>query len=100
MPDASKNGLFEIVIEPRPRDEQMATLSAELRAEVDTAWRAEGGRLIVALGSAGAFSAVVGCLRAWLGRDNSRRIDVYWDAGGTGQLITLTGADTDVQAVR
>ena len=39
-------------------------------------------QVIVALGSAGSFTAVVDCLRAWLGRDRDRRIDVRWVENG------------------
>lgn len=63
---------------------------------MDTTWRGAGDQIVVALGSAGAFS----CLRAWLDRDASRRIDVGWDAAGAGHLVTLTGAAADVQVVR
>lgn len=67
---------------------------------MDTTWRGAGDQIVVALGSAGAFSAAASCLRAWLGRDASRRIDVGWDAAGAGHLVTLTGAAADVQVVR
>jgi|SRR6266566_1759601 len=93
MPGAGSDGSFEVVVEPRndqydPDDDgwrdQVATLYADLDASFDTIRRArpvegaKGGadQLILALGSAGVFTAVVECLRAWLGRDRDRRIDV------------------------
>ena len=107
MSGAGSDGLFEVEIEPRndsydPDDvgwlDQMATLYADLGAQVDTV---RGGRpvegakgaveqLIVSLGSAGVFGAVVDCLRAWLGRDRDRRIDLR--CGGARRKILLAAA--------
>jgi hypothetical protein len=56
--------------------------------------------LVVALGSAGAFTAAVECLRAWLGRDRGRRIDIRWDENGQQRYVTLTGDTIDVDSVR
>ena len=111
------DGPFEVAVEPRndeydPDDDrwrdQVATLYADLHAQVDTVRRGhavEGAKgtidqLIVALGSAGAFSAAVDCLRAWLGRDRDRRIDLSWDESGVERRITLTGDAVDVETIR
>ena len=114
-PDAV--GSFHIVIEPhsdqydsdddRWRD-QVATLVADLDARADTVRRGrpvEGTKgaadqLIIALGSAGAFQAAVDCLRAWLGRDRDRRIDVRWEENGVERSVTLTGEAVDAETVR
>jgi len=117
MSDPGAGGPFEVVVEPHNdhydpdaegwRD-QVATLYADLDAQVDTARRArpvEGAKgtvdqLIVALGSAGVFAAVVDCLRAWLGRDRDRRIDVRWVENGQERSVTLTGEAVDARTVR
>ena len=104
MPDSVSGGQFEIAIEPRSHEydddddrwrNQIIGLYSELRVQVDTL-----DELIVALGSAGAFTATVECLRAWLGRDRSRRIDVRWDEDGAERFVTLTGDAIDVESVR
>ena len=111
------DGAFEVAVEPRndyydPDDDgwrdQIATLYADLDAQVDTVRRGRPmagtkgtiDQLIVALGSAGVFSAVVDCWRAWLGRDRDRRIDVRWVEGGVERSVTLTGEAVDNQTVR
>ena len=117
MSGPGAGGPFEVAVEPHndqydPDDEgwrdQVATLYADLDAQVDTERRArpvEGAKgavdqLIVALGSAGVFAAVVDCLRAWLGRDRDRRIDVRWVENGEERSVTLTGEAVDVGTVR
>jgi Effector Associated Constant Component 1 len=57
-------------------------------------------QLIIALGSAGAFQAAVDCLRAWLGRDRDRRIDLRWEENGVERSVTLTGEAVDAETVR
>lgn len=117
MADSVSGGQFEIAIEPRnqeyDRDDdrwrnQVIGLYSELGAQVDTVRRSREvagtkgtlDELIVALGSAGAFTATVECLRAWLNRDRSRRIDVRWDENGAERFVTLTGDAIDVDSVR
>jgi hypothetical protein len=110
-------GPFEVVVEPRndhyhPDDDgwrdQVVTLYADLDSQVDMVRRgrsAEGAKgavdeVIIALGSAGVFAAVVDCFRAWLGRDRDRRIDVRWTENGVERSVTLTGEAVDDRAVR
>jgi hypothetical protein len=117
MPGAGSDGSFEVVVEPcndqyDPDDDgwrdQVATLYADLDASFDTIRRArpvegaKGGadQLILALGSAGVFTAVVECLRAWLGRDRDRRIDVRWVENGAERSMTLTGEAVDDETMR
>lgn len=57
-------------------------------------------QLIIALGSAGAFQAAVDCLRAWLGRDRDRRIDLRWEENGVERSVALTGEAVDAETVR
>jgi hypothetical protein len=47
--------------------------------------------IILALGTAGAFKAAVDCLRAWLARDRTRRIELTWTVDGHEEKITLQG---------
>jgi membrane-associated two-gene conflict system component 1 (EACC1) len=110
-------GSFEVVVEPHndhydPDDDrwrdQVATLVAALDAEVGMVRRGrpvEGTKgaadqLIIALGSAGAFQAVVDCFRAWLVRDRDRRIDIRWVEGGVERSVTLTGEAVDADTIR
>jgi hypothetical protein len=57
-------------------------------------------QVVVALGSAGVFTAAVECLRAWLGRDRGRRLDIRWDEDGVERYVTLVGEGVDVETVR
>lgn len=108
---------FDLVLEPRSDDylpdddrwrDQVSTLRGELRAQVDTRDRTRAvpgtkgaiDDLIVSLGSAGAFTAMVECLRAWLARDRHRRIDVRWDENGTERFVTFSGDAVDRETVR
>jgi Effector Associated Constant Component 1 len=117
MSDSGSGRPFEVAVEPRndsydPDDqgwrEQIATLYQDLDAQVGTVRRGrpvEGAKgavdqVIVALGSAGMFTAVVDCLRAWLGRDRDRRIDVRWVENGRERSVTLTGESVDNQTIR
>jgi Effector Associated Constant Component 1 len=121
MTDLSRNRPFELAVEPRNEEydrddegwrDQVVTLYADLHTNVDVVSRGcpvegdaakKGGldQLIIALGSAGAFSAVVDCFRAWLGRDRDRRIDIRWDdENGVERSATLTGEAIDVETLR
>jgi Effector Associated Constant Component 1 len=117
MSEPDSSGRFELAIDARndaydPADDrwrdQVLGLHSELQAAADTSLRARPvagtkgsiDELIVSLGSAGAFTAAVECLRAWLGRDRSRRLDVRWNEGGVDQYVTLSGDAIDVQSVR
>lgn len=117
MSGAGAAGPFEVAVEPHNDEydhdddgwrDQVATLYADLHAQVDTVRRGrpvEGAKgaidqLIIALGSAGAFSAAVDCLRAWLGRDRDRRIDLRWVENGIGRSVTLTGEAVDAETIR
>jgi len=51
--------------------------------------------VILALGSAGAFTASVEYLRAWLGRDKSRSLDVTWSAEGQEHTVSIRGDGMD-----
>jgi hypothetical protein len=118
MSDVGTTGSFEFAIEPRSDDyqpdddrwrDQVAGLYSELhQQQVDVVQRGRAvagtkGTLdafVVALGSAGAFTATLECFRSWLGRDRSRRIDVRWEENGAKRFVTLTGDAIDVDSVR
>jgi hypothetical protein len=117
MSDAGTTGSFEFAIEPRSDDyqpdddrwrDQVAGLYSALHQQVDVVQRGravEGTKgtidtIILALGSAGGFTATLECFRAWLSRDRSRSIDVRWDENGAERFVTLTGDAIDVDSVR
>jgi NADPH-dependent glutamate synthase beta subunit-like oxidoreductase len=51
--------------------------------------------VILALGSAGAFTTAVEFLRAWLTRDRSRRLDVSWEVDGGTERVSVSGDAID-----
>jgi hypothetical protein len=72
-----------------------------VRRESEQVEGAKGGidTVILALGSAGAFTAAVEYLRAWLGRDRSRKLDVSWDLDGRTERVTVSGEAVDMTAL-
>jgi hypothetical protein len=117
MPDSGADTTFDFTVEPYndqydPDDDrwldQVATLYTDLHTQVDVVKRGlpvEGTKgaieqLVVALGSAGAFTATVDCLRAWLARDRDRRVEVRWDENGLERSVTLTGESVDAATIR
>jgi len=88
--------------------DQLAGLYTDLRAQVDIVNRgrpAEGTKgavdqLIIALGSAGAFTCMMECFRAWLKRDRNRRIDLRWNENGEERYLTVTGETVDAETVQ
>jgi hypothetical protein len=88
---------------------QVNDLYRELKQSVDgfrkestTAPKGKGvaETVILALGSAGAFSAAVTCFKAWLGRDKHRRLTVTWTQDGMEQRIVLEGQMVDAESMR
>ena len=91
MPDPGPPGPLLLVIDPRSEDydpdddrwrDQVTSLVAALHSEVDVAPAARSAadvqdskgaveEIIISLGSAGAFTAAIQCLQAWLGRDRA-----------------------------
>ncbi|GAA4469668.1 effector-associated constant component EACC1 [Phytohabitans houttuyneae] len=51
--------------------------------------------VILALGSAQAFTAAVQCWKAWLSRDRTRRIEVAWTIDGRRERIVVQGTAVD-----
>jgi len=113
MPDDFPQA-FELRIEPGtakfdPDDDrwrnQVAQLYSGLRDQAGAEVRrrhvgvegTKGGidTVILALGSAGAFTAAAEYLRAWLGRDKSRTLDVTWSADGQEHSVSIRGDGMD-----
>jgi Effector Associated Constant Component 1 len=116
MSDQDATNVFELAIEPHndqyhPDDDrwrnQVASLYRELNEQVDTEQRSitvagtKGSidQIVLALGGAGVFTAMVECFHAWLGRDRARSIAVSWDENGTHRYVTLTGDAIDLKSV-
>jgi hypothetical protein len=47
--------------------------------------------VLVAMGSAGTFTAVAECFKAWLGRDRSRHLELVTSVDGREEKFVLTG---------
>lgn len=65
----------------------------EVRRDLATVPGAKGGAasVILALGSAGAFTAAVQYFKSWLGRDKSRRLEVSWEVDGRKESVSVSG---------
>ncbi len=108
---------LELVIEPRsdrydPDDhrwrDQTSDFFAALGREVGDVRRettavagTKGGlsSVILALGSAGAFTVSLDYFRAWLGRDRTRRLDISWTVDGRQETVSVTGDAIDKAAL-
>lgn len=109
---------LEIRIEPGsekfdPNDtnwmEQVDSLYSDLQQEVGKVSKKvepsaghKGGpeAIILALGSAGAFTAAVQMFRAWLARDRTRELTLSVLKDGKEQKITVSGKGMDEQAIK
>ncbi len=112
MGDDSHRG-FELQIEPvtsrfDPDDDrwraQVSQLYSGLGDEVGGVRRehvsipgakGEIATVILSLGSAGAFTAMAEYLRAWLGRDKGRSLDVSWTEDGEEHKVSIRGEAMD-----
>jgi hypothetical protein len=56
--------------------------------------------IILALGSAGAFTAAIEVFRAWLARERSRSLTVTFRDGAESRRLTVTGSDVDRDSFR
>jgi len=117
VPDVGEGGGFELVLEPRTERfdadderwlEQVSLLFQELQREVGGITRrhepvagTKGGAemVIMALGSAGAFTAGLEMLRSWLGRDRSRRLDISYTVDGRTETVSIAGDAIDNDAM-
>lgn len=82
--------------------EQVQELHKDLQSEVGDVRKkvtpVEGGKggieaIILALGSAGAFSALVQIVKAWLNKDRTRVINVSVKDGDKEKTVTVSGAN-------
>jgi hypothetical protein len=114
---SSPGSALDLVLEPHsdrfdPADDRWHTQVSDLYAGLDgevggvrrETERVPGAKgsvdtVILALGSAGAFTAAVEFLRAWLSRDRSRRLDVSWDVDGRTERVTVSGDAVDTKAI-
>ena len=55
--------------------------------------------IVVSLTSAGALTATVEFIKAWLGRDSSRRLRVAFGDGGQLREVEFSGAELDAAAL-
>ncbi len=88
--------------------EQVSLLFQELQRDVGGLCRrreavdgTKGGveTVVLALGSAGAFTAGLEMLRAWLARDRSRRLDISYTIDGRSEVIAIAGDGIDKDAM-
>ncbi|MEU8739315.1 hypothetical protein ACFYPK_24315 [Streptomyces halstedii] len=89
--------------------DQVATLYAALREEVETVGRSDAPTpgykgaveaTLLAVGSSGALTAAVACFKAWLARDRTRTLTVTWtDSTGAEQRFHVTGDNIDLQTL-
>jgi hypothetical protein len=82
------------------KDDLVAELCQEvgsLRRELLPVWGEKGavGSLVLALGSAGVFQAASACLRAWLARDRTRRVELSWTVDGREEKVVIEGRAVD-----
>ena len=111
--------VFELSLAPQtsrydPEDDrwrmQVTELLVGLQQEVGGVRRdstasegTKGGaeQLIVALGSAGAFTAAVEFVKAWLARDRTRSLQISWSGeGGVNQSVSVSGEGVDLDAMQ
>ena len=108
---------LELVIEAKtdrydPTDDrwrgQVSQLHTSLREEVGGVRRERSAvpgtkgvveTVILALGSAGAFTAAVECFRAWLRRDRTRSLEISWWGDGRQERVVIRGDAIDSAAL-
>lgn len=73
-----------------------------VRREVTPVAGTKGGleAMVLALGSAGAFTAAVEVFKAWLRRDRSRGLDISWSSDGATHRVSVRGDDIDAEALQ
>jgi hypothetical protein len=83
---------------------QMAQLTADLRREVGTVNRVSKpqpgvkgdlGSIVMALGSAGAFTAAVEVIKAFVARDQGRAVRLSWHQDGRLESLEVSGTGVD-----
>jgi hypothetical protein len=83
---------------------QVAQLAADLRREVggvdrvstpEPGQKGELGTIVMALGSAGAFTAAVEVIKAFVTRDQGRSVRLSWHEGGRLESLEVVGSGVD-----
>ncbi len=115
---AESKPAFEVIIQPRTdrydaHDERWRgqvsqfyeSLDQEvggLRRETSAVEGTKGGveTVILALGSAGAFTMAIEFFRAWLKRDRTRKLEISWSVDGKESRVTVCGDEIDLSAVQ
>jgi hypothetical protein len=118
---ATSDGSPPLSVELRPRSDRFSPDHPNWSAQVTTLWegleetagtvrrelapvpgRKGGGEtIILALGSAGAISAMVEVIKAWLSRDRSRSLEITSHVEGHGRrTITIHGEQVSDAAIR
>lgn len=117
----SAEGHSSISVELTPHSDRFGPDDARWATQVGTLWQAladeagtvrrdatpvaghKGGveTIILALGSAGAITAMVEVVKAWLGRDRTRSLKITRvDAAGGRRTITVHGEQVDDETMR
>jgi len=76
---------------------ELHAAGADLSTERSAVGGAKGvtDSVLLALGSAGALTASVELIKAWLARDHSRSVKVSWSDGGQLQSVEVSGTRID-----
>jgi hypothetical protein len=116
--DTASNTALELIIEAKsdrydPLDDRWLTQTNELytalcrdvggaRLERTAVPGAKGTAeaIILALGSAGVFTAAVEFFRAWLGRDRTRSVEISWNVDGVEQKVVMRGDALDLSTLQ
>lgn len=116
-PAAEESGTFEVILAPASERfdaaderwlEQVSLLFQELQRGIGGVTRrsapvsgTKGGAevVVLALGSAGAFTVGLEMLRSWLGRDRCRRLDISYTVSGHTETVAISGDAIDKDAM-
>lgn len=81
---------------------QLVREAGAVRVVVEPQPHSKGGpeAIILALGSAGAFTATIEVFRAWLARERSRSLTVTFQEGAVSRRLTVRGSDVDRDSFR
>lgn len=78
------------------RELRTGTGALEIERSPQPGSKGAADTLILALGTAGAFTSTVEVIKAWLGRDRTRKVEVSWrDGDDTGEFVIRGDAIDD-----
>jgi Effector Associated Constant Component 1 len=81
------------------RELRVGTGALEVQRTSQPGAKGAAETLILALGTAGAFTAAVEVIKAWLGRDRSRTVEVSWQDGDDIGRFVISGDKIDNAAL-